>query len=148
MTRETTKGYTIAVDMWSVGCVITALFTGSSIFANGSEENVRLSTAFIKTAAAECDLSALDTSPTWQNVHSGAKDLTKALLILDEKKRLTTKEALQHNWFRFGHRNIVNFYKTVVSNWKPSPPADEYFEEDLKVFIQAAVPKGDVRRPC
>lgn len=125
----------MAVDMWSLGCVITALFAGQSIFAHGGEENVRHSTMTIRIAVAKCDLSALNSSPMWQHVNPLAKDLMKGLLVLDEKKRLTTEEALRHDWFRLGHRDIEGFYKTVTAHWKPARQTDEFFEEDLKAFV-------------
>jgi len=38
-------------------------------------------------------------SPYWDNVSEQAKDLILHLLVVDPKKRLTPKEALQHDWF-------------------------------------------------
>ena len=125
----------MAVDMWSLGCVITALFVGQSIFAHGGEENVRHSTMTIRIAAAKFDLSALNSSPMWQHVNPLAKDLTKGLLVLDEKKRLTAKEALRHDWFRLGHRDIEGFYKTVTARWEPARQLNDLFEEDLKDYV-------------
>lgn len=121
--------------MWSLGCVITALFAGHSIFAEGGEENVRCSTMTIRTAAAKCDLSALNSSPMWQHVNPLAKDLTKGLLLLDQTKRLSTKEALRHDWFRLGHRDIEGFYKTVTAHWEPARRLNKFFEEDLNAFV-------------
>lgn len=71
----------------------------------------------------------------WQHVNPLAKDLVKSLLVLDEKKRLTTEEALQHDWFRLGHRDIESFYKTVTAHWEPARQTDEFFEEDLTAFV-------------
>ena len=143
--RKATKGYTQAVDMWSLGCLITALFLGSSIFAIDGEGNVRHSTSTIMAAAAQCDLSILDDIPAWRDVDPRAKDLTKTLLYLDEEKRTTAEKALGHEWFRSGHRDIDAFYETVKLNWKRMIPDEHYFEEDLKVFIQAGIAKDDVK---
>ena len=130
--------------MWSLGCLITALFIGSSIFAFDGEENVRHSSSAIIAAAAQCDLSILEDIPAWRDVNPLAKDLTKTLLHLDEEKRTTAEKALGHEWFRSGHPDIDAFYKAVRLTWKPMIPDEHYFEEDLKVFIQAGIAKDDV----
>ena len=106
---------------------------------------VRHSTSAIIAAAAKCDLSILDTIPAWRDVDPDAKDLTKTLINLDEEKRPTAEKALEHEWFRSGHRDIDAFYKAVKLSWKPMIPDEDYFEEDLKVFIQAGIAKDDVR---
>ena len=143
--RRATKGYTQAVDMWSLGCLITALFIGSSIFAFDDDENVRHPTSAIIAAAAQCDLSILDNTPAWRDVDPRAKDLTKTLIKLDEEERITANEALGHEWFRSGHHDIDGFYKAVKLSWEPIRPDEHYFEEDLKVFIQAGIAKDDVK---
>ncbi|KAL8796463.1 MAG: hypothetical protein Q9195_001137 [Heterodermia aff. obscurata] len=143
--RKAAKGYTQAVDMWSLGCLITALFLGSSVFAIDDEGHVRHSTSTIIAAAAQCDLSILDNIPAWRDVDPHAKDLTKTLIRLDEEKRSTAEKALGHEWFRSGHRDIDAFYKAVKLNWKSIIPDEHYFEEDLKVFIQAGIEKDDVK---
>ena len=142
--RKATRGYTQAVDMWSLGCLITALFIGSSVFAIDGDGNFRHPTSAIIAAAARCDLSILDDIPAWRDVDPNAKDLTKALINLDEEKRTTAEKALGHEWFRIGHRNIDAFYKAVKLSWKPMIPDEHYFEEDLKVFVQAGIAPDDV----
>ena len=145
--RKATNGYTQAVDMWSLGCLITALFIGSSIFAIDGEENFRHPTSAVIAAAVQCDLSILDNIPAWRDVDPHAKDLTTTLINLDEEKRTTAEKALGHEWFRSGHRDINGFYKAVKSSWEPIIPDDYYFEEDLRVFIQAGISKDDVKYP-
>lgn len=144
---QATKGYTQAVDMWSLGCLITALFIGTSIFAIDGEENFRHPTSAVIAAAVQCDLSILDNIPAWRDVDPRAKDLTTTLINLDEEKRPTAEKALWHEWFRSGHRDIDGFYKAVKSSWEPMIPDEHYFEEDLKVFIQAGISKDDVKDP-
>ena len=132
--------------MWSLGCLITALFTGSSIFANNGEPNARNSTSVIHLAAANCDLSSLNNGPLWENVDKRAKQLTKDLLVLDDVTRLTADEALRQPWFNEGlrARNLAAWYKNVIAGWVRSRP-NEDLQEDLKLFIQAGIPPTDVR---
>ena len=134
--------------MWSLGCLITALFTGTSLFVNEGKDNVRNPTMAIHLAAAKCDLSPLDSSPLWQHVDPRAKHLTKHLLVLDQDSRMTADEALQHPWFCQGARkkNIEAFYNNVIAGWEPSRPVAD-FEEDLNVFIHPSIPKHDVSVP-
>lgn len=39
-------------------------------------------------------------SPYWDDVSQGAKDLIKALLIVDPKKRMTADQMLEHPWVK------------------------------------------------
>ena len=148
MRLQAKEGYTKAVDMWSLGCLITALFTGTSLFVNAGKVSFRNPTMDIHLAAAKCDLSPLDCSPLWRHVDPRAKNLTKCLLVLDPEIRMTADEALQHPWFREGARkmDIEAFYNKVIASWKPTRPVED-LEEDLNVFIHPSIPRHDVSAP-
>ena len=139
-------GYTSAVDMWSVGCLTTALFIGQSYFAPTLDgQDARRSSVIIRDAAAECDLSKMDHAPEWSSVEPRVKDFIKSLLHLDEKERPTASEALHHPWFSAGYRkgSSQRRYESFTKNWKPVRPVED-FAEDLRVFVEAAIPEKDV----
>lgn len=139
-------GYTKAVDMWSVGCVTTALLAGKSYFVNTQDSDYRRnSSAAIIKAAAECNMDRLDNSLAWLGVNQQAKGLVKELLVLDETVRLTAQQALQHLWFTEGSRgvSIGETYKKTLEGWRPWSPGWD-FHTHLDCFIEARIPQNDV----
>ena len=116
------KGYTKAVDMWSTGCVTSALLTGCSLFgsSNVSDSGAKAEEVFLR-AAAECDLQRLDNGEEWKPIGQPPKDFVKRLLTLDEVVRMTASEALDHHWFSHPHykENFDALYKKAVGVWKP-----------------------------
>ena len=117
------KGYTIAVDMWSTGCVTAALLTGYSPFSSSSlcESGSIAEEMFLQTAA-ECDLHRLDNDKEWQLVGDPPKDFVRGLLTLDEVERMTAAEALSHKWFSNPHHKETfdALYKKAIGVWKPT----------------------------
>jgi serine/threonine protein kinase len=131
-------GYTKSIDMWSLGCLTAALLIGTSVFVNPQDLAYRQnSTAAIITAAAECDLTKLDTEPLWKDVSRQAKDFVKRVVRLEENERLTAEQALQHSWFCEGDRKVLfqARYKKAIERWKPHRPGLDFIE-DLDVLIQ------------
>ena len=136
-------GYTMAVDMWSVGCVTSVLLAGNSYFVNTQDSGYkRHSSAAIIKAAAECDLDRLDHSSPWLSVEQQAKDLLKRLLVLDEKSRLTVQQALEHSWFTEGSKRtfLEQTYKQIIESWKRWSPGWD-FVENLDRYIEARTPQ-------
>ena len=135
----------MAIDMWALGCLITALFGGVSIFAKGSHMNVYQSTGGsvgpIRLAAAKCDLSALDSSQTWREVDLRAVALVKSLLVLDQTKRITAKQALQHAWFCQGdrQRNIEDLYEKVTVGIQFLPITSRDLLAGCRLHLQLSV---------
>lgn len=141
--KSVTKvGYTKSVDMWSLGCLSTALLrNGYSIFVNTQDSSYRHdSTAAITKAAAECDLSLLDHSPAWKDVQPQAKDFVKGLLQLNEDARMSAEQALKHAWFTEGPRKALfeEKYGQAIRGWKRTLSSADFIESldiliDLKV---------------
>lgn len=130
-------GYTKSVDMWSLGCLTTALLNGKSIFVNTQDSNYRRdSIAAVTTAAAMCDLSLLDHDLAWEDVEPHAKDFIKRLLELNEVSRMTAEQALGHAWFIEGGRKAVlqEQYHNTTKNWvRTTCPLD--FIENLDSWM-------------
>ncbi|TLD23663.1 kinase-like protein [Venturia nashicola] len=116
------KGYTKAVDMWSIGSITAALLTGDVIFVDRVDPRYRDNPRLFVDLAARCDLSVLD-SPysVWQKVGKRPKDLVKKLLVLDETKRLTATQALAHDWFTNKHYadELDAVYQRSIEGWTP-----------------------------
>ncbi|GME45982.1 camk protein kinase [Neofusicoccum parvum] len=108
------KGYSAAVDMWSVGCIASHLLSGTPIFTIEGDEA-------IKRLSSECNLDVLESDPVWLRVGRRAKDFIKRTLVLDEDKRITVKEALKHEWFSNpAHADELEaVYKHAIKDWEP-----------------------------
>ena len=52
---------------------------------------------YVEIKKAEFDFQ----DPVWDNVTESAKDFINKLLVLDPKKRLSAKEALNHEFLQF-----------------------------------------------
>lgn len=112
------KGYTKAVDLWSLGCISAILLTGHSPFAD--RETYR----FSEQLAQDCDLTVLESSPDWVRVRSKPKAFVKRLLVLDEAKRLTANEALKDPWFSNDvyQTDLKELYQRTVKHWRHRIP--------------------------
>ncbi|EPR64751.1 putative cell-cycle-associated protein kinase [Toxoplasma gondii RUB] len=116
--------YGQAVDMWSVGCIMAELLTGSPLFP-GANEIDQLSRIFSLRGTPTTAAALLDEEPSlwplasslpsfFPFTHTKPKslksvlpfccadslDLLDKLLQLDPSKRITAAEALNHRWFQ------------------------------------------------
>lgn len=138
-------GYTRSVDMWSLGCLTTALLSGSSFFVNTQDSSYRRdSAAAVCQAAAKCDLSLLDDSPVWECVQPQAKDFVRGLLKLDENARMNAKQALKHAWFTEGKRKawLEEEYRQSIKSWIRTTSAAD-FVENLDTWMDIKVMQAD-----
>ena len=83
--------YSFSCDVWSFGCIIYALLSGSLPFDHESQKETIKMTLENKL---EFDL------PCWNNISDTCKDLLTKLLIKDPKKRISLEMALKHAWFK------------------------------------------------
>lgn len=125
------SGYTKAVDMWSLGGVAATILSGTPLFVDSKDDNFKPNPdRAIATLAAECDLAHLDQSKDWQHVGERAKDFVRRLLVLNEMKRMTVKEALGHPWFtnEFHKNEFQAVYLRAIRHWKPRPTKADIIE--------------------
>ena len=85
----TRKPYDQQSDMWSVGCIVFLLLSGTLPFLGRSQKEL-----FRKIVAGKYEFS----DSSWNDVSDDAKDLVKRMLVLDPDKRITAKEAVRHPW--------------------------------------------------
>lgn len=107
------------------------LLTGGSPFTDP------ITNMYSQKLAHECDLEKLELDEDWMNVGERAKDFVRQLLVLDEDKRMTAKQALMHEWFTNpSHKEeFENVYNRAVQDWKPRvrrTPILSDFSEDGK----------------
>jgi serine/threonine protein kinase len=117
------RGYSKAIDMWSIGAVATALLTGDVIFTDRLNPVMRKDPAkVILDLSSKCDLSILDNGySAWRAVGKRPKDFVRKLLVVDESKRLDIKQALAHDWFtnKYCEDSFKAVYEKAISAWQP-----------------------------
>jgi len=85
------KGYDQQSDMWSVGCIVYLLLSGSLPFMGRSQKEL-----FRKIVAGKFDFD----DEEWGQVSDDAKDLVRKMLVLDPSKRITAADAIRHEWLK------------------------------------------------
>lgn len=82
--------YSYSCDLWSWGCIIYALLSGSLPFDSESQkETIQM------TLKNKLDFD----QPCWNSISKECKDLVTSLLIKEPIRRITLESALKHPWF-------------------------------------------------
>ncbi len=84
------KPYNKAVDMWSLGIIIYAMFTGFFPFSGENDEKTRKS---IISVSDQPDYS----DAVWKTSGKDCLSIVKGLLIKDPSKRMTLEDVLKHS---------------------------------------------------
>lgn len=89
---EVIKGkYVSKCDMWSFGVLLYIMLSGYLPFTGDDAEEV-----YKKVQSAKFTMEQKE----WKKVSEEAKDLVSKLLVVDYKKRLSAKDAMEHEWFK------------------------------------------------
>ncbi|PIK46856.1 putative serine/threonine-protein kinase DCLK3 isoform X5 [Apostichopus japonicus] len=104
-------GYGLPVDMWALGVITYILLCGFPPFRSPDRSQDEL---FDLIQAGKYEYIA----PYWNSISKSAKDLIDNLLVVDQKKRFTAVEVLQHPWVKGGERNnsVTNLQREVSIN--------------------------------
>ena len=102
-----TMNYNEKCDIWSAGCVLYVLLSGTMPFQGETEDEL---IATVKRG--EVDL----TGGTWSSVSKEAKDFLRALLNKNRTIRLSAEQALGHPWLRkFGNAKRVSMHEAALA---------------------------------
>ena len=134
-TMAENKGYSSAIDLWSIGCVSALMLTGSLAFnhRDGDQDIGQINSRSVSAY----DLTQIDRGKQdWEVVQKRAREFVMSLLVLQEDKRSTAKRALEHSWFT-NHICAEGYdavYENAIRDWKPSTTP----KEDIIVNIDTS----------
>jgi len=106
------KAYGTQIDMWAVGVIAYILLCGFEPFYDERGDQAMFQRIL------KCDYEFV--TPWWDEVSENAKDLVRKLIVLDPRKRLTARQALEHPW--------------VQGKGAKRDKMDQDFFDNLKVF--------------
>ncbi|XP_046738716.1 phosphorylase b kinase gamma catalytic chain, skeletal muscle/heart isoform isoform X2 [Diprion similis] len=88
---ENAEGYEYEVDIWACGVIMFTLLVGCPPFWHRKQ-------MIMLRNIMEGKYSF--TSPEWADITEAPKDLIRKLLVVDPKKRISIKDALEHSFFQ------------------------------------------------
>lgn len=91
--------------MWSLGIITICLLTGDPFISFEELQDLSQADIAVKLAEAGRDY------PQWRHLNLQGKDFIRKLLVLEPLKRMTAKEAVNHEWFRKPTRIAVELDK-------------------------------------
>jgi serine/threonine protein kinase len=115
------KGYSKAVDIWSVACVTATLLTNKPMFDDETKDAKDRGKTKARRAAQRWALDFMDSDEKWKAVGRKAKSFLRGCLVLNEERRFTAKQALSHAWFSNTHyaEDLEAAYQRAIRDWSP-----------------------------
>ena len=87
------KLYGTEVDNWSLGVILFIILCGRPPFKSPNRDRKQM---FIKI----CDGDYEFQPEYWSTISKSSQDLVTRFLTVDQKERITAKEALKHEWIQ------------------------------------------------
>eukprot|EP00833_Pecoramyces_ruminatium_P011161 jgi/Orpsp1_1/1185193/evm.model.c7180000092709.1 len=116
------------VDLWATGVICYILLSGYPPFGGESDYEAYNSVVSGKYVYF---------SPEWDEISDNAKDFINRLLTVDPHKRITVKEALNHQWIATEATDSFNKKLLVAENIKKNFTAKQKFKATVEA-IKAA----------
>ncbi|KAM0853104.1 hypothetical protein ACQ4PT_051291 [Festuca glaucescens] len=89
--------YGQAVDMWALGCIMTEILAGDTLFVGETEEDMVAEMSKLRVQISSTGkLHGLD---FFDDLSEAGRELLIGMLAFNPDQRLTAAEALQHRWF-------------------------------------------------
>ncbi|CAJ0947545.1 unnamed protein product, partial [Mesorhabditis belari] len=104
--RDTAEAYTSAVDLWSTGVVLFLMLSGYPPFCESYND---------MDLEKQIRTGRLLFSPRWKRVSIDAQKLVRCMLTVNCANRITAAEALQHQWFDAGTKELTEDLLTCNS---------------------------------
>ncbi len=130
------NNYNEKCDLWSCGVIMYFLLVGFPPFFALTDTEV-----FEQILSADFSFAFAE----FENVSESAKDLIKKLLEVNPKKRLSAKEALEHEFFQEISSNRLNEYNldfSVLQNLKKNK-IEQKFQQAVVSFLVYNFAKKD-----
>ncbi|RHN64963.1 putative protein kinase CAMK-CDPK family [Medicago truncatula] len=122
------RSYGKEIDIWSAGIILYILLSGGPPFSPGTDKG-------LLNAVLEGELDLL--SEPWPSISDSAKDLVKKMLTPDPKKRITSKQVLEHTWMRDGgEASDKPIDISVLSRMKQFRAINTFTKLGLKVMAE------------
>lgn len=145
-------GYTMAVDMWSLGVLTACMFTGDTIIPR--HELPELS--FVEIAARYIGVDDSFAKVAWQQIPPRPLNFIRRLIIIDPKERMTAEEALEDSWYTKPSREataLAEAVERICRFWKKCSAKEDIMKGfpgvivDLKATADFPVAKARKKFP-
>lgn len=117
--QTTRVGYGKAVDIWAMGAVVVAMFTGQ-LPDDALIMTARPLTPPTSDLVNERRMNLVPTRLTlWRHISGRAKRFVQDTLAFEETSRITASQAIDHAWFTKGrHADALKVaYAQAVAGW-------------------------------
>lgn len=121
---STGVGYTMAVDLWSLGVLTACLLTGSAYIPK--EELSQLSQ--MQIADRFLGVNEHRHRLQWIDMSGKALSFLRRLLILDPARRMTASQALEHAWYKKPIEEahlLEERYQRIIRFWRKRDEEEE-----------------------
>lgn len=125
------QGYLKGIDIWSIGCLTGTLLSNQYLFLQDvTTGGYAPPSTGSQATANDFDLGFLDTREEWKGISNKVKSFIRSCVEVDEEKRLTAKQALQHSFLNHPAyaKHFQAAYSRAIANWKPRAKKQDMIE--------------------